>query len=334
MKKYFKFAPFLLIVLVFTTLSANKLKTDNDNKQKNIVVQITDTTSDDAVTVGGNLTVNGVVDGDAVSVGGVVDINGKITGDLVLIGSSGKIGPEAEIEGSFVNIGSSIDIDKNAVFHGEKTSINLGPINRLIGNRYLRSYGTSNYPMHRIRFFTYDYSWFRSISKFIIYYLMALAIVVLFKKGTRNVEKTMNISPFATFLAGFLVELLIIPSIVILAVSIIGIPFIPVLILALFIAMIFGNSVLIYMIGKYTINKVGKKNVHVSLTVLLGLIVMSIIPLLGLIVNFTGITWLNILFVSLYFTEIYIIITYALGSVTLSRFGTRIYKEGQENDEK
>ncbi|NIA23160.1 MAG: hypothetical protein GWP03_03250 [Proteobacteria bacterium] len=334
MKRYFNFVLLFLVVLSFTTLSAHKLDIDNSNKQKNVMVQITDTTSDDAVSVGGDLVVNGVVNGDAVSVGGVADINGKITGDLVLIGSSGKIGPKTEVEGSFVNIGSSLDIDRNAVFHGEKTFINLGPINRLIGNRYLRSYRTTNYHRNPFSVITFhESSWIGMIARFIICYLLALALVVLFKRGTNNVERTMNISPFATFLAGFLVELLIIPSIIVLAVSIIGIPLIPILILALFVALIFGGAVLTYMIGKYTVNKIEKKNVHISLTVLTGLIITSVIPLLGFLLNLTNVTWLNILFVSLNFTEAYILITYALGSVTLSRFGTRIYKEEIKTNE-
>ncbi len=333
MKRYFRFFIVLLIILSFTTLYAKKLNLDENNKRKDVVVQTRDTTSDDAVSIGGKLIVDGLVDGDAVSVGGIVDIDGKITGDLVVIGGTGNIGPNTEVEGSFVNIGSSLNIDKKAVFHGEKTSINLGPINRLIGNHYLMSHGRTSYRRGPFSFvLRYDISWIRILSKSIISYLLALAIVVLFKKGTRNVERTMNINPFATFLAGFLVELLIIPLMIILAISVIGIPFIPIFLLALFVALIFGGAVTTYMIGKYTVNKIGKGKIHISLVVLVGTVVIAILPLLSLLISMTNIGWLNILFLSLTFTEMYIILTYAFGSVTLSLFGTRIYKNEVKDD--
>ena len=336
MKKYLNIVLFIMVLLSFTSLSAKKINLDNHNKQRDIVVQSNDTTSDDAVTVGGKLFVNGEVDGDAVSIGGIVHINGRITGDLVLIGSSGEIGPNTVVEGSFVNIGSSLNIDKKAVFNGGKTSINLGPINRLISNRFLHSYGAVKYkrigrgPFH---FIEYDHSWVRMVSKFIITYFLILALVVLFKRGTYNVEKTMNINPFATFLAGFLVELLLLPSMIVLMVSIIGLPLIPILILVFFVAMTFGSAVLTYMIGKYSVKLFRWRNVHIAITVLIGLVVLSIIPLLSMLTFLISSAWPNILFISFTFTQMYIVVTYAIGSVTLSRFGTRIYKNRPEDIE-
>ncbi len=333
MKKYFKLSGFLfLISLLCINIYGSKRSVEYTNEYKNVDISIeqSDTLSNDAVSIGGILDINGVVNGDAVSIGGKVSINGTIDGDLVLIGSYGKIDSLTIVNGEFVNIGSNLDIHENAQFKGAKTNINLGPINKLIGLRFMPYMGKGNNISFK------GSNLVSGIAKFIILYLLSLAIILIFK-GSKKVEETTIENPFRTFLAGLLVEILIIPAIIVLLISIIGIPLVPFFILLLFIAVFFGSSVIIFMTGKYVCNKFDKHNMHPSLTILIGLLVLSVIPLIHFIGVWANIGWIEALFAVLLYIQSFIIITYSFGAVALSKFGTKIYKKveiGEKNEVK
>ena len=331
MKKHFKLFVFLFFIsLLFTNIYGSKRSIEYTNEYKNVDVSVDqdDTLSNDAVSIGGTLDINGVIDGDAVSIGGKVNINGEIEGDLVLIGSYGEIDSLAVVKGEFVNIGSNLDIHKNACFKGAKTNISLGPINRLIRLTHIPYMSKT----HKIPFIGTKIT--TGIAKFVILYLLSLAIILIFK-GSGKVEETTIKNPFRTFLAGLLVEILIIPAIIVLLISIIGIPLVPFFILLLFIGVFFGTAVIIFMTGKYVCNKFDKHNMHPSLTILIGLLVLSIIPLMNFIGVWANIGWLEVIFAVLLYIQSFIIVTYSFGAVALSKFGTITYKKveiGEKNE--
>lgn len=293
-----------------------------DSISRDYAISETDTLSDDAVTIGGSLNISGVVTGDAVCIGGTVDINGTVEGDLVLIGSAGKIDSMAVIKGSYVNIGSSIEVDSRAVFEGENTNISIGALDNVIKLALRSKYGINDEhkpsAVHEIM---------KIISMFIILYLVSIAIILLVKPH-RRVESTLYSNPFFTFLAGIGVQLLFVPAIVLLAISILGIPFIPLFILAVFAGLIFGAAVTVKIVGSWVLSKMNAENPHPALIVLTGLAVLTVIPLISALITIIGVPYLDGLFGFLKFVQTYIVITYAFGAVFLSRFGTLEYVRG------
>lgn len=297
-----------------------------DSISKDYTVTEEDTLNDDAVTIGGNLEISGIVTGDAVCIGGTVDINGTVEGDLVLIGSAGKIGSMAVVKGSYVNIGSSIDIDSGAVFSGESTNISIGALDRVIKLALRSKYGIGEEHAHRPVL-----EILKIVSGFIVIYLISLAIVLLVRPH-RRVESTLYANPFFTFLAGIGVQLLFVPAIVLLAISILGIPFIPLFILAVFAGLIFGAAVTVKIAGRWLLTKMNVVDAHPALVVLAGLGLLTVIPLLSAIINIAGVPYLDGLFGFLKFVQTYIVITYAFGAVFLSRFGTLEYIRGESKN--
>jgi len=291
----------------------------DDSISKDFLILEADTLHDDATTIGGNLEVKGIVEGDAVCIGGTFDVNGSVTGDLVLIGSAGKIGPLAHISGSYVNIGSSVEIDSNAVISGEKTNISIGALDKVIKMALLSKYGITDkavhHPMKDILGF---------ITGFIVIYLIALFIVLLINPHKR-VESSLQGNPLMSFLSGILVQLLFVPAIVLLAISIIGIPFIPLFMIAVFAGLIFGAGVVIKTIGNWGLAKMNMENRHPALAVFAGLLLLSIIPLISLILEWFKVPYIEGLFGFLNFIQTYILLTYSFGAVFLSRFGTMVY---------
>ncbi len=323
MKTFIKTFFLLSLLIAFTGIFALEIDIDNEDAlDRNVNVEAVDTISDDVVSIGGNINVEGYIDGDVVSIGGKFYVNGIVDGDLILIGSVGAIDSETVVHGEFVNIGSAVDINENAELKGASTHLNLGPFNRLFNLKYV--------PYKKVDEGFKFADVISSIAKFILIFILSLAVILLFKKY-KNAEKTCTDNPLQAFLAGFITQLLIIPGTILLAVSIIGIPLIPVLYLAIAVAAFMGSAIILNMVGRFVLDKLGSSQTHPAMTIISGLIAMSIFPLMHKIGSWANIGWLSALFGILSFIQWYIIITYALGSFTLSKFSTRIYTSKKDN---
>jgi len=282
-----------------------------------------DSLGDDVVAVGGHLKADGVVKGDVVCVGGTFDVDAKIEGELVLIGSTGKIGPNTVVEQEFVMVGSRAEIDSAAVFKGERTNIQINGIGDLVrliakGNK------SGDWTLEKNLFEISDI--FGMLAAFLVMFGIAIATVAVVKQHKR-VESTILESPLFIFLMGLLAEVLFVPAIIILAVSIVGIPFIPLFILAVLAGLLFGWATVVNYCGKWIAEKLWKRDLGMFLNVLIGMAAFSIIPLIHNILNWTNVSYLNTLFGFLSFLQNYVIITFALGGVMMSRFGTVVFQK-------
>jgi len=162
------------------------------------------------------------------------------------------------------------------------------------------------------------------IAQFIFLFILAALIILLIKQHKR-VEFSMLESPFFIFIMGLLTEILIVPAIVLLVISIIGIPFIPLLILGLISGLAFGWATVVNYVGKWVSERVWKREINPILNVLIGLTTISIIPLIHLIFTWANVNYINTLFGFLRFIQNYVILTFALGGVLMSRFGTMVF---------
>ena len=308
----------LLLIICATSIMANDIDVENNiNEIINSDIDLEEDSiySDDLVTIGGNLDVRGIVDGDVVGIGALVYINGHITGDLVLIGSSGRIDSNTIVDGKFVSMGSFVDMHDSVSLNGPVTSINWGPLKKLAGLRYKANKMEQGFTI---------VSLVSSIAKFISIFFLGCLVLLLFKKFSRA-ENTLINNPLRTFLIGILSEILFIPAIIILTISIIGIPFIPVFILVVFLGIFIGAIIIMQMLGKFILREFKKKDKHFSINLLIGFAVLSIFPFFTKISGWFGIEWLSTIFGIITFIQWYIVITYAMGIMTLTRFGTRTY---------
>jgi len=276
---------------------------------------------DDVVTVGGHIDVLEAVKGDVVCVGGTFNINALIEGDLVLIGAAGKIDSLTLVKGELVLVGTNAEIDSNAVFEGEKTNIQINGIGDLVRLMSKSRYRGDDFSIEHV-FKIADV--LSLIAKFIFLFILAVLIILLVKPYKR-VESSILESPFFIFAMGLLTEILIVPAIVLLAISIIGIPFIPIFILALLVGLAFGWAVVVNYVGKWVTEKIWKREMHAIANVLLGLATLSIIPLIHSILTWANVSYIDSLFGFLSFMQNYVVLTFAFGGVLMSRFGTMIF---------
>lgn len=233
------------------------------------------TSYENAVVVGGSLTVNGTVSEDAVVVGGDlnVGITGRVEGETVVVG--GDINQE---EGSFVankNVEVSFDFPSIKFF---KTAIPWSVV-LLIG-----------------------------LIACVLYLALFLFISMIFTQNVGRTSFYIEKRPWSAILSGVLSLIVILPILVILAVSIIGWPLIPVVVVLFICAYIFGLAAICQLVGLKFFRWIRKPGRPMALEVVMGfviLLVISLIPIIGWAIK--GIACIA-----------------GLGGAVTTRFGTRM----------
>lgn len=228
-----------------------------------------------------------------VVIGGSIEIDGRVEEDAVAIGGSVKINAGAEVGGDVVALGGSVVQADKAKVEGDVIEI---------GSPWLESAikgASSSAPGISIAF--------RIISTIAMLTLLVV-LAALFPKQTDNILNKVEDEWLKSFGFGVLGLILIVPIIVGLIISLLGIPLIPIFILLVAAAYIMGFVAVAGCIGKRIFKAFKNKKVKpLPLEVLLGAVVVILISW----VPFIG--WL---------IKLLIVLT-GFGGVILTKFGTQ-----------
>lgn len=174
----------------------------------------------DRVHIGGGVTVGRgeIVQGDAVAIGGSADVDGEVTGDVTAIGGTVTLGPDANVRGDAVAIGGTVNRAPGARVDGQVTDLAMGlPFTGMLGR---------GFPVRRQ--FSRVGGLLVTLMRVMLLILCALIVVVLGSRWVDHIADRAAAEPARAGLAGLLAEILFVPlvviTIVVLAVSIIGIP--------------------------------------------------------------------------------------------------------------
>jgi hypothetical protein len=176
-----------------------------------------DDTVDDAIAIGGPLLVQGHVQGDAVSIGNDVTLapTATVDGDVVAIGGQMSIEPGATLRGSQVNLLSSADgIGQWMIDHGQQTS----------GWNLARNWG-------------FNWHLFSTLFRSIALLLFGLLLLTFAPDRIAVITHSVSQRPFLSLLVGVSLLMGLLPVCVLLGVTLIGIPLIPIAI-TLFLALL------------------------------------------------------------------------------------------------
>ena len=266
-----------------------------------------------------------VVDGDVVAIGGAVTVDGEVRGDVVAVGGGMTLGPKASISDNVVVVGGPLNRDPAARIGGRVQTVGVGSMNfgdwRWTANPLWLFWGSMVGAAFALVF---------TLTRLAILCLLA-ALVVLF--GRSYMERTADHAATETVKAGaigLLAQLLFIPvlviTIVILVMTIIGIPLLfllPFVFLGLGIVAVIGFTAVGYRLGGLLLARLGWSAENPYTTTIAGIVlVMSpliLARLLGLIgvvmVPFTfGLGFIGMLLE-------YVAWTVGFGAVALTRFG-------------
>jgi uncharacterized RDD family membrane protein YckC/cytoskeletal protein CcmA (bactofilin family) len=239
--------------------------------------------SDSVVAVMGNVTVNGTVgSGGAVAVLGNAYINGKVDGDVVAVLGNVKLGPQAVINGDVTEVMGTIERSSSTVIHGSTTGVMSG----IFGDvewvhawiRHCLVYGRPLAPDLDL-----TWAWWLALGMLGFYVLIA-AIV---PDGVRRCVRTLEMHPGASILTTIIVTLLMPVVLLALCITVIGIPVIPLLAIALTCVAIFGRLVTVAWLGSRVLRLENSElpvPARAALAVLVGGLIMLLlymVPILG-----------------------------------------------------
>jgi hypothetical protein len=245
------------------------------------------------VVVGGSARVeaNEVVT-KVVAVGGSVTVLGHVLGEAVAVGGSVKLHPESRVDGDAVAIGGTVTVQEGARLGGSNVSVGGEPVAWIVG---LLS------PLWASALLV-SFAWTRALLLFVI----VLLVVLAFPTRVASVRTFLASRPGISSLAGLALLLGFVPLCVLLAVTIIAIPLIPVAVMLLIALFLFGITVCALWLGE-RIPLLQENKTPLKAAALGGavLVVVGLIPWIG-----TAVIVLAALM--------------AAGATLLSRFGQRV----------
>jgi len=259
------------------------------------VVKVSGLVDGDVAVFGGNLEISGTIDGDAAVMGGNIDNRGRITGDLFVVGGTVLLDSGSVVEGDISMVGGTVDRDENAEVLGEITSVEIEVLHEIMP-RIGKALRFPKFLPGRTAFPKLFF-----IAAMLVMFIVNLLIFLVFPGFVEKIANRLNTGVWASVGLGLGLQILYIPLLVLFAVSVIGIPLIPLFVLAVFLASVFGFSALSLIIGgkvangfKWNItNKVGLFSVGWITLMIIPIIVHLIGPpifFLGWIIFYVAIT--------------------------------------------
>lgn len=283
----------------------------------------------DRVRIGGDITVDRdeVIDGDVVSVGGSVRVDGEVQGDVVSVGGNVTLGPDSVVEKNVTVVGGRLTRDAAADVRGKAQEVSVP------GFEFDRWTWRSN-PVG---------SWWRTmlgsafafvgtLARVAVLCLLAM-LVVLFGRG--YMERAGQVAVTSSLKAGavgFLAQILFLPllviTIVVLVMTIVGIPLLlllPFALLALAVIGLVGFSGVAYRVGGLAVGRFGGPGDNPYAVTAIGVLVLMLPVLLSRVASLGG----GVLFPLAMVLGIagvlveYVAWTVGFGAMALSRFPRR-----------
>ncbi len=219
---------------------------------------------------------------DAVAVGAPLTVEGTVRGDAVAVGGSLIVKPTAHIHGDAVSVGGGLSIEEGAVVEGEQVGVGIPfPIEHFIGeDGELRIH-----PPH----FSEDLAdalgtinRLGVILKSALLFLLALIINAMFPKRIDRVIEYINDHIGYAVLAGVIMPFAVITLTLLLIVTLIGIPLVFVVFLAMALLLAFGMTAFIAWLGdKIPLLKNKKNRIGAMAIGAMAIMLVNLIPFVG-----------------------------------------------------
>lgn len=145
-----------------------------------------------------------IVDGDVVAVFGSVTVDGEVSGDVVAVFGSVHLNSGAKVEGDVVSIGGALDQAEGVTIHGESVQLGFSPF-------------TWGLPGISVLLFAVAAGWLVSM-------FVGWIFALLFPAGMLRVATVVERRPAASFFLGVLSVPGFFVALVLLCITVIGIP--------------------------------------------------------------------------------------------------------------
>lgn len=195
--------------------------------------------SGDVVVLGGEHAVvrpDQEVTGDLVVVGASADVYGKVDGDAAAIGGRIHIYPQGHVSGSLVNVGGVIENESNNPNSRVKA---LPPVESFPSPAPITA------PEPPQPSFDWGWAWF-----YLVDALLTVVAFLLFPVLVRQAANNMHENPVMSGVLGFFSPIILVLIIIALAITIIGIPLMPLAILVAILGYLVGKAAIAEFLGE------------------------------------------------------------------------------------
>jgi hypothetical protein len=257
---------------------------DNDRVVTGSVTIHAGEVTDDVVALAGSIELEpGAVVHDAVAVGGSVraGAGSTIQGDAVAVGGSVELAAGAKVAGDAVGIGGTVEEGAGAEVGGDHVSLGLPGVGTIVA---LAAGAVGLGVMSPL--------WLVGsvLAKLIVFGAFALILLAFFPRRLEHLSDELFRIPGRSILIGALSVIAIPVLTLLLIVTLIGIPLVPVEILALAVMTAMGFSALALAVGRRLPFGKGQTAIQLVIGWLLLVLVFSI-PILGTLISFACWVW-------------------------------------------
>ncbi len=233
----------------------------------------------------------------AVAIGGSVTVSGHVRKDAVAVGGSVTLLPGARVEGDAVAIGGTVSVEEGATLDGDNVSLG-GTIPTMVGSVVRGAVG-GRPSLHSM------FGFAARMTRAVFLYVIALLVALAFPHAVSRIRMYLATRPGLSALGGLAILLGFLPLCALLAVTIIGIPLIPVAVMLLAALLLFGFTVSAGWLGEKLPFVQEKTPVK---TVALGGVVLALVSL---------VPWIGT-------SVIILVAAIAAGATLISRFGRTV----------
>lgn len=247
-------------------------------------------TVDSAVVYGGNLAVNGHVEDDAVVFGGNLMVNGRVDGDAHAFGGNVMLGPGAVVEGDVSSFGGEVLKQDGAKVEGSTESFGSANIGRMVAGEIKQNLKQSkrhaDHDDDEADTEHEERDGGGGFARFLLTFAMLFGLgflgQILFPARMKELGAEVRAQPVKDGVVGLLGALALIPTLLVLTVTIIGIPLVLALLIVVPLVTALGFAAVASELGTRMPVLVGRKTQALVLALgLLILLVVGRIPVLG-----------------------------------------------------
>jgi hypothetical protein len=212
----------------------------------------------------------------AVAIGGSVTVLGHVERDAVAVGGSVTLAPGARVDGDAVAIGGIVTVEPGAMLGGDNVGVG-GTMSAAAGA--LRRWVAGGHGVHAA------FGFASRLARAVLLFAIAILIAATFPAPVSRVEAFLDSRPGLSSLAALALLLGFGPLCVTLAMTIIGIPLIPMAALLLVVLLLFGFTVSAgWLGGRMPLLKDGKTPLKAVALGGAALVIAGLIPWIGTLV--------------------------------------------------
>ncbi len=235
--------------------------------------------------IGGDVTVEKkqIID-TVVDIGGQITVDGLVERNVIAIGGSIVLGNDAVIRGDVICVGGVIVKGGSAQVFGDISEINSANISMAFSSALRGELEGWSLILNIV-----------SLCFFAVIFIIALLLTILIPRPLVAVAREIQDYKVKSFLWGFAVTLLMAPFFMLLVISIIGITLIPLIFTLFLLAFIVGYVATGTITGSYLLEKIfHKERKSLAGKTILGLILLWVIgwiPYVGILIKFFALTF-------------------------------------------